>query len=362
MSHPLPALALLAALLPLQTAADISVSAATFDNLGITLGQPRSVASVGALEARARVLLPPDAEYLVSAPVSGVVQRVFTFAGDTVAAGAPLAELASAEFAAWQRDFLAAHAEHRLQQQFLARDRQLLDEGIIPQRRLDETQARATAALAARNQATLQLRLTGLDDAALATLAQSGQAVAALTLRAPLAGVVMLAAAASGERVDALTPVFRIGDPAQLWLEVQMPAERLGLVQAGQALALASAPGTAVAEVTAIGQMVDPATQLAQLRARVTRLDSTLRPGAFVTVRLLEAADGAVAVPAAAIAHAGDQAVVFLHHAQGFTPVPVSVLGSDGELRFVRGAIDPQSTVAVRGAAALKALWLADED
>jgi cobalt-zinc-cadmium efflux system membrane fusion protein len=354
--------ALLLSLSPLLARADIPLSTAALVNLGIVLGNPVTAELAGALEARAQVLLPPEGEHLISAPVSGVVQRVYARSGDAVAQGDPLAELASAEFGLWQRDFLAAGAQQTQAQLQLERDRQLLEEGIIPQRRLDESTALAAAATATVRQAEQQLRLAGLDDASLRALQRSGTQQTTLLLRAPVDGVVLMAAASTGQRVDALEPVFRLGELGELWLQVQIPAERLGLVTLGQQLALSTRTSVPVAEITAVGQVVDPATQLASLRAKVSADAHDLRPGAFVSVRLLESATDTLAVPATALARSAEQTVVFVYDDGHFIPTEVSVVGSDGDLRLVRGALSAQSRIALRGSAALKALWLADED
>src|SRR5690606_4758230 len=172
----------------------------------------------------------------VSAPGGGLVTRLHVAEGSEVAAGDPLVELRSVELLEAQREYVNAASAARLAEAQLARDRMLHDEGIIARRRLEEAEAAALAARVRAEQTGQQLRLVGADDAALDQLAASGDISAELTLRAPVAGVVIGRHGAVGEQVEALEPIVRIADLRQLWLEARVPQERADGVAAGMRL------------------------------------------------------------------------------------------------------------------------------
>ena len=70
------------------------------------------------------------------------------------------------------------------------------------------------------------LRLAGAAEPDARTASLSGSA----DIRAPFDGVVLEASAQAGQRVDAMTPLFKLGRISPLWLEIQAaPAQAAGI-------------------------------------------------------------------------------------------------------------------------------------
>lgn len=347
-------------------AADIAVSPRQLDNLGVTLATPVEVERMPVVEATARVVIPPSREFVVTAPHEGLIVRLDVAAGDTVAAGDVLAELRSPAFLTLQRDFLEALNAARLARGELERDRQLHGEGLIPERRLREAETRARVADAALSEHRELLRLGGLDDEALRALSARQQIQGAVPVRAPADGVVLAVLAVNGERAETMAPLYRIADLSTLWLELAVPQEQLGAVAVGMPVAVAGRESP-VAEITRLGRTVDPATQTVTVRALLSAPEHGLRPGQFLSARVLVDCcelDGppVLAVPAAAVVRSEDGSFLFVRTADGFEARPVEVASGGAETAFVRRGLTAGDEVAVTGVAALKALWAATRE
>jgi cobalt-zinc-cadmium efflux system membrane fusion protein len=330
--------------------------------LGVTLREPERVARVEIASAPARIVVPPGQQALVSAPVGGVVARLLVAEGDTVERGQVLAELQSADYLDAQREYLDAAANAELAAAQAERDRGLFEEGIIAQRRRDESAAAARAARALLDQTRTQLTLAGLDEADLARLRGGRELATRLVLRASLPGVVAAVHAQVGARLDALDAVLSVADLSTLWLELRLRQESAAHVQPGMTAVAAVGAGTVRGTITTVGRVVDPATQTVLVRAALEDPDVALRAGQFVTARVQADAPGgsAYALPAAALTREGGEDVLFVRRGGNFDARAVTVLAQDGATAYVGETIE--APVAVEGISALKALWLSEAE
>jgi len=361
---PRPLSAMAALLLALAAgpglSADLSVSPADMDKLGIAVTAPQPAEHSAAIAGRGRVVLPPSHDQIVSSPQPGLLVRLRAALGDPVREGELLAEVRSPGFLAAQRAFLDAVTADRLAQARLTRDRSLLAEGIVARRRLEETEAHAQAMAAARAEHRQLLRLTGLNAADVDALAASRELLDLLPLRSPMDGVVLAVLAQPGTGVSVTDPLFRIGDLSTLWLEVDVPLSQVHGVRPGQRVTVEGRVAMS-ATVDSIGRAVDPQTQMVTVRASVTGEAPALRPGQFIVARILggpgDPANPVWAVPVSAVVRRGDRHFVFLRTPDGFRAEPVARLGAEGGRALIAGALSRDSRLATAGVSALKALW-----
>jgi cobalt-zinc-cadmium efflux system membrane fusion protein len=330
--------------------------------LGVRLDAVQPVDLVVIASGPAQVVVPPEHQALVSAPVSGVIARLLVAEGDNVAAGQPVAEIDSVELADRQRDYLDAVAGDALAAAQEARDRGLFDEGIIAERRLAESTTVARGARAKLDQSRAQLKLAGFSDADLARLSSSRELATRIVLRAPFAGVIAARHAEVGARVGALDAVYGVADLAELWLELRLPQEEAARVTPGMTASADVSGGKITGSVTTVGRVVDPASQMVLVRAAVDNASAALRAGQFVAARILARPEGGMAysLPAGAVTRNGGEAFVFVRNGGQIEVRRVDVLADDGERVYVASGIATGTRVAVEGISALKALWLAE--
>lgn len=339
--------------------AEFSVSDAQMNALGVTLMPLERPSAISGMAYPARVVVPPSGNQVISAPLAGRIEELLVDEQQAVRAGQPLVRLSSPEYSDLQLKLLESASRARLTAQTLSRERQLLAEGIIPERRVQEASAANQEAVARVRFAEASLRLAGLDAAAIRKVGEGGNLQDGLVIRARTAGTVVGLEVKAGQRVQSSDALLRLVSIQQLWLEVQIPADR-------QSSALSSvAPGSikvvgkdASATPTSVGAVVSD-NQTVTLRAQVTTGAERLRPGEVVQVQVPFAANAAGwALPLQAIARQDDKTYVFVRSAKGFVAQPVTVVSSAGQSVQVTGSLQPGQQVATASVIALKAAWL----
>lgn len=353
-----------ACLLPFRARAGetLSLDATKRDALGIVVARPDRVDQTSGPALPANVVVPNARLHVVSAPRAGLVEELLVSAGDEVKTGQPIARIRSAELLELEREYLELRTQAALAAANAERDRRLLAEGLVPERRARETQAThqqlATAA-AERRQA---LVLAGIDAAALERLVASGDLSSALTVTSPLDGIVLDQSVTVGERVQGADRLYRIADLTSLWLEIHAPLDRLDGVVPGTPVAI---PGLGLqAAVVTVGRAVHGADQGVTVRAEIHTGTEKLRPGQIVSVQLRPAAASrsAYRVPLAAIVRLGDTTYVFLARPEGFVPMAIRVLQEESGSAIVEADLPDDAEIAVRGTASLKSLWTRSGD
>ncbi len=305
----------------------------------------------------AQVIVPPKAEQVVSSPVAGLVAQLLVQQNQVVRSGDPLVRLVSPELGQLQLQLLQAIARATLARQAARREQALFDEGIIPQRRVQETQAGLKEAEAALNQAKAALRLSGMPAATIERIAASGKPQDSITLTAMQVGIVTEIAVKPSQRVEAATALLHVAQTDSLWLDIQLPVSESVNWPAGTKVKVAGR-GIA-ARILSASPTVSSSSQTVVLRAAVEGKTGRIRPGEFVTVELPVAAtqDG-WDVPLSAVAHDGNQAYLFVRTADGFEARPVKVAASAGQRVRVQGPLKAGEQIAVSSVVALKGAWL----
>ncbi len=352
-------LALGVVLLTFRVAAQpaLELSAAETGRLGIEFTRPVTVAGGNAdLALPARVTVPPMAMSAVSAAFDAEVERLWKASGETVAAGEPLARLRSPDLITAQGEFLRHHAALALQRSAHARDEALAAAGAIASKRLEETSTALREARVNAAASRARLQAIGMTDANLEALARSGRMHGSLDLLAPHDGYVLEKFAEVGQRVDAMTLIYRLARADRLWLEVRVPAERAVEFATGQQLFVDPAP--APATISHIGYDVDTTDNTILVRAGFAAAPAALRPGQFVMARWQGRGEHTFEVPPQApFRHAGRD-YVFVRTETGILARPVTVSSRTGERARISDGLDGNEQIVSAGTAALKALWL----
>jgi RND family efflux transporter MFP subunit len=333
--------------IPTVAAEVLPLTAAQKTNLGIaTVAAVAQTASPG-LTYPARVTLPPASVRVVAAAGDALVTQLHVQAGDTVKRGAPLITLSMPGLADAQNALTQARLKSQLAAGNAARDEKLFGEGLIAESRLRATQSEADSARAGLAAAQTALAMMGAGKIA----------GSAITLAAPVAGVVTESAAEPGQRVDAGMALVKVADLSKLALEIPLSTAQARQVAVGQSVAVADSPASG--RVTALLPQLNAA-QSVLARAGLVDPQKLLRPGQSVQVAIVGAQSAqSLAVPAAALVWKANLPYVFVETAQGFTPTSVRLVRQNASQAEVAG-LAPGSRVAAKGVAALKAQWLGE--
>lgn len=329
-------------------AADLlPLTAAQKNRLGIVAAEVAAPADAPALAYPARVVLPPSSVRVIAAAGAALVTQLHVQAGDTVKRGAPLVTLSMPGLAEARNALTQARLHAELASSNAARDRKLFDEGLIAESRLRTTESEAQSARAGLAAA----------QASLASLGQGTVSGSAVTLTAPMAGVVTESVAEPGLRVDAGTALMKLADVSKLALEIPLSPEQAKGVAVGQRVRVQDSQGGG--RVVALLPQLNAA-QSVLVRASLADPQQRLRPGQSVQIALVGTrAAAARIVPAAALVWKAGMPHVFVETARGFVPTPVTLIRQNASQAEVSGVPDG-ARVAAQGVAALKAQWLGE--
>ncbi len=329
--------------------------------------EPVQDAGTTTLTLPGRLAWDEDRTVRVFPPFAGRVTALRAQVGDTVRAGQPLAEIAAPEFGQATADARRAEADEALARETVARQRELLDAGLVAAKDLREAQAALSRAEIERQRTRARLAQLGATNGA-----------STFTLRAPIAGVVVERALNAGQEVrpDGDRPLFVVTDPSRLWLWLDAPESalpQLAPMPAGTLLKLHSgAWGDREFEARLLRteDAIDATARTFRLRAAVANPERLLKAEMYVTATFplpAGVADRPIEhVPTAAVLLVDGRQQVFVADPDGgFTrtevkvvremPGRVAVLGLEpGKRVVVEGNLFLQQILA-RGAAVPKA-------
>lgn len=338
-------------------AADIAISAAQQQSLGIAVSTIGKNTSLTSRRFPAEISIPVGQERIVSASQSGLIDQLYIAAGQQVKKGQALAHMTSPDLVGLQRDYLQALIQKKLASKSLARDAELFKDGIIPERRHIETSStheEMTATLAQRRQA---LKLAGMSDAAINKLTPTSGMTSGMALTAPMDGQVLEQMVTTGQRVDMGTPLYRIANLNTLWLEIHASLEGLPFVKIGMPVQIPKLQASG--KLIAVIRSVNKSDQTLHLRAEITQGAEKLSPGQMVEADInLGGQSQYFSVPKSALARQGADAWVFVQIKNGFKPLKVKVISEQGDEVVADADFKGNEKVAVSGITAIKGTWL----
>ncbi|MGZ4956433.1 MAG: efflux RND transporter periplasmic adaptor subunit, partial [Methylobacter sp.] len=243
----------------------IQISQENLDTLGVKLGKPEPVTQFPVLSAPAKVVIPSSQEYIVSAAQAGFIEKLNAAIGDKVAKEQVLAELNSPDLLTLQREYLKADSAMQLAAAIYQRDKKLLEEGVIADRRWQETSSQYHSAVSETDEHKQLLGIAGMTVSEIERFGKTHRLTPQLNIRAPIAGVVMERLAVVGTHIDIMAPLYRIANLDELWLEIAIPQERVGSIKIGDRVLIENSDVSA--KITLLGQSVNPENQTILARA-----------------------------------------------------------------------------------------------
>lgn len=307
------------------------------------------------------ITIPPQQVRVVAAPANGMVESMLVAADEPVAAGQPLAKLRSPDLVEAQRQFLSALADEALARDRLRRAQLLFEAKATPEREVRVAETQSVNAKTQLDERQQILRLMELSDPDIETLRRTRTILPAVTINAPVAGVVTTRHVSPGERVEAAAPIYTIATLTPLWVNIQAPASRLPLIKPGQEVVLPAYGASG--RVIRVGQTVDQQTQSATAVAELDFKGGAGRPGLAVTaiIRIPQGTGPNWSVPLASVVRHGDRSWVFVRNKDGFIAHPVQVVVEASGRASIRARLNAEDEVADRGILALLAELAAAE-
>ena len=342
-----------------QSAGPIRISPDQLAKAGVVFAavKPASTAGVG-VRLAGSVVYPPNRIEIVSEPAAGVVQAVLVNSLEHVKAMQALARLHSPQLLEWQRDYVQLAAQLELATKKTERDENLFKEGIIAASRLQDTRNQLAQAQVAVQERAQMLKLAGMRQAAIATLASQHGLNPVIDIQTPRGGTVLELMVAPGQRVEAGAPLVKLARAGELWLELQASRMQGDQIAIGDTVNVRACKESG--RVSAIAPQMAEQSQLVIVRATLPGADRCLRAGQYLeaTISSKTVPQTGRLVPAGALVRDAGRELLFVRDAKGVRPLNVTVITSDATSAVVQGALQDGVQVAVQGTANLKGIWL----
>ena len=308
----------------------VRIEATTLQNLGVRTALVEQAQAGMNMMPQAEITVPGMLSYneravsIEQARMAGFVERVFALApGDVIRAGQPLAELTVPDWSAAQQEYLALRAS-------------------------------GDAALIAA--AHERLRLLGMPEPSIQTLAKSSRVQQRFTIYSSRAGVILDLSVRTGMSVMAGQTLARINGIESIWCEISVPevlAAELA-VGAKASIRLTARPGENLAgTIDAILPALNEASRSVRVRITLNNPDGLLRPGMAVTVQLQSHQDsvvGRLTVPTEAVIRTGKRALVMREQGKGgFAPVEVTLGPEIGARTVIVQGLNAGDSIVVSG-------------
>lgn len=302
-------------------ATGVSIDPTLVQNFGIRTVE----AEIGVLEPETTVtgtLAYNSREVSIVQPrASGFVQRTYGHApDDIVARGTPIVDLLVPEWGGAQREYLAVAATG------------------------DEALTRA---------ARERMRLLGMPDGVIASVARSGSPRATITVTAPTSGALTMLGVRPGMSVSTGQTLAEITGLNPIWLEAAVPEIFAGDVKVGQPVnaTLTAFPGERFAgRITAILPSAQTDSRTLTVRAELRNPNLRLRPGMFAQVSLSPDRRQAVLIPSEAVIRTGERVLVMIAQAKGgYRPAEIRIGREANGKTEVLAGLAPGEKVVVSG-------------
>jgi cobalt-zinc-cadmium efflux system membrane fusion protein len=160
-----------------------------------------------------------------------------------------------------------------------------------------------------------------------------------------------------GEVVKDDSPAFLVADLSTVWVNLDVQQKDLGLIKVGQpaAIGIGSETSGISGRVSFLEPVATETNRTIHARVVVTNSHGRLRPGLFVTGRILvDRIEVPVLVPNEALVLVDDEMCVFVKESDGFRLQPVKTGRTESGHTEITSGMASGQTIATKGAFTLK--------
>jgi len=187
---------------------------------------------------------------------------------------------------------------------------------------------------------------------------ESNQSLTTYELRTPITGTIIERQAALGEYASEQKAVFTVADLSKVWADFAIYRRDLSKVRVGATVQIDPEDGGAPvpATISYISPVGSSDTQTAMARATVPNEGGRLRPGLFVSAKLLLAEKPVdIAVKVSALQTMENRTVVFVRSGEKFEVRDVELGARDGEMVEILFGLVDGDVYAARNSFVIKA-------
>jgi cobalt-zinc-cadmium efflux system membrane fusion protein len=290
----------------------------------------------------------------IGAAVTGRVMEVMVDVGDRIAAGQPLASIASPELSQTQMAFLRVHSSASLAERAVERAKLLFQADVIGTAELQRRESELAVARAESRALGDQLRLIGLSAQGLERLKEQGTLQPVGHVLASQAGIVIERKVSSGQVAQPGDPLFTVADLSNVWVVGALPEQTARSVKVGQRVDI-DVPALDGKKITGkivyVGDTVSPETRTVPIRTQVENLERDMKPQMLANMQIRGEERRALVIPQEAVIRENDRDHVYVLVAPGkFRLTQVELGHAIKESRPVMKGLRENDQVVTHGA------------
>ncbi|GAV20655.1 membrane fusion protein, cobalt-zinc-cadmium efflux system [Mariprofundus micogutta] len=288
--------------------------------------------------------------------VDGAIHTRHVHLDEDVKKGQELVTLTSSALAQAEAEYLRAEAEHSKSKLELKRVEGLVNEKIVSQARLQQTQSTYQAAHANLTASKATLFAYGMNKRGINNLIKATQ-YGQLTLYAPSSGTIVADDFRIGQHIAAGTRLMQIVDESTVWIEVKLSQAQMSGIKIGHSAVVSTKNSKTKHEgkVINIHHRLDQTTRTIGVRLEVQNPEDALHPGMFVQAEIEAGSDEeALLLPVQAIQRYEGDKIIFIEEKPGHYELREVRVGKTrmGLVPILEGLKEGESVV-VKGAFAL---------
>jgi Cu(I)/Ag(I) efflux system membrane fusion protein len=267
------------------------------ERIGVKLAevQEREVEKV--IRAAGRITYDERKLSQINLRVEGWIQDLFiNFTGQEVRKGEPLLTLYSPDLLSTQEEYLLAkRGQTKLRTSAIAEVRETGGALLSSARR--------------------RLLLSGVSEKQIEQLEEQGKPQTAITIVAPISGVVTKRGGTKGMRVTPEMTLYELADLSTVWVLAEVYESDLAYIKEGQEtmITVDAYPGESFrGKVSYIDSFLNPQTRTVRARIELPNPDSKLKPEMFAQVELKSRLGTGLVIPESAVLDSGVRQIVFV--------------------------------------------------
>lgn len=283
--------------------------------------------------------------YTQNSSLEVVVVNLYKRAGENVKKGEPIAEISSNALSELYFSLQNTYSRFQIAQEVERKDKELLRQGVISQRAYQTSYLTMNELRLKMNEIRASFNIFGINP-------DNPRGQYGFLVRASGSGKLSVVPTQIGQKIPAFTPYIRIAKPDNdnVLLRIRVPQSRLRSVQQG--FSVFNDRGDKIGIIESISSVIDKQTNTISAVARVEA--KSFRVGEIVEIYVAGSVGGeAIVLPDDCWIKYGDDYLAFLQVANGFQPVPVTILEERDGAAVVQGGGLKVGTKVAKGSLVL---------
>lgn len=283
----------------------------------------------------------------IAAPFSGRITRSFIRLGQHVKVDEPVFEISSPSFYEAGRIYYQAKQEMQLARKNLKRQQDLYHNGVGIQKDLEEAEV------------NFELRKQDFEDgiASLKVFKVNPDSLVLgqpLIIRSPIAGDIVTNNIVIGQYIkEDAGPVAIVAELSKVWIVGQVKEKDISSVHMSEEIEITTAAlsGKVIkGEIYHISDMLDEETRSVQVYIECDNSDHSLKPGMYVSIRLIEQPKENILIPSTAVFQKEDESFVFIDAGNNrFVKRNVKISGTGGGRMLLKSGLKPGERIVSEG-------------